>query len=519
MAARQTRASAAKAAALLGSPQRTEPSQQLSSPPELPAPITKKPVLKLDSENAKARSPIKTAPRGKPPINPASIGRKRKRAATPKTEEIDELPHGLGTSLATNIDRFKDEDTDLEDKSPPSKKRQHSISTPPKAISKAKVEAIIENAAAQTSPSKTKSPKKQSYGHTPGKSPYPDWPHPTAQECQVVHDLLTEVHGLHAPPETIPAPSLSFAGCGEVPSVLDALIRTYLSAATSGTNSSMSIKGIDKTFGKLKEGTGKGSPDYNEIRLADVSVLFEAIKSGGLAKTKSKNIKAILDMVYEENEAHRNAYKKRKESGTTDSVEREDGTITLEKSAELTCANPNVLTLDHLHALSDEEAFNTLLKFPGIGVKTSSCVMLFCMKRPSFAVDTHVFRLCKWLGWVPPNADRNKTFTHCEVMIPNELKYGLHQLFIRHGKSCGRCRAITGESSEGWSKGCVIDHLVQRTGAKKGGKDVVTKKVKKTKGKTKGKKKVDVSEEEEDDLDLEEQTGASEMGIETVNGE
>ena len=504
MATRQTRASAAKAAASLGPPQFTEPSQQLIDSPKLPVLITKKPVSKPGPVKAKAKSQTTAAFRGKPPISPASTGRKRKRATIPKTEDPDELPHGLGKSLATDIDRINDEDADPEEEKPALKKRAPSTSTPAKTISKAKVEAVIENASAQASPSKTKSPKKQSYGHTPGKSPYPDWPHPTVQECQIVHDLLTEVHGLHAPPETIPAPSLTFAGCGEVPSILDALIRTYLSAATSGTNSSMSIKGIDKTFGKLKEGTGKGSPDYNEIRLADVSVLFEAIKSGGLAKTKSKNIKAILDMVYEENEAHRNAYKKRMESGTTDAVEREDGTITFEKSAELTCANPNVLSLDHMHALSDEEAFKTFLKYPGIGVKTSSCVMLFCMKRPSFAVDTHVFRLCKWLGWVPPNADRNKTFTHCEVMIPNELKYGLHQLFIKHGKSCGRCRAITGESSEGWDKGCVIDHLVQRTGAKKGGKDVVTKKGKKAKSKAKGKKGVEISEEEEEDLDLEE---------------
>jgi len=51
------------------------------------------------------------------------------------------------------------------------------------------------------------------------------------------------------------------------------------------------------------------------------------------------------------------------------------------------------------------------------------------------------------------------------------LKYSLHQLFIRHGQACGRCRAITGESSEGWDEGCVIDHLVTRTGVKKGGED------------------------------------------------
>ena len=154
-----------------------------------------------------------------------------------------------------------------------------------------------------------------------------------------------------------------------------------------------------------------------------------------------------------------------------------------------------------MHALSDNDAFNTFLTYPGIGVKTSSCVMLFCMKRPSFAVDTHVFRLCKWLGWVPENATRDKTFSHCEVMIPNELKYGLHQLFIKHGKSCGRCRAITGESSEGWEKGCVIDHLVKRTGAKKGGKDIPVKGGKKAKGKS-TKAKRSVASSDEDDVEM-----------------
>jgi hypothetical protein len=64
---------------------------------------------------------------------------------------------------------------------------------------------------------------------------------------------------------------------------------------------------------------------------------------------------------------------------------------------------------------------------------------------------------------------RNSTYAHCEIRIPDDLKYPLHQLFIRHGKTCPRCRAITGENSEGWKKGCVIDHLVTRSGGRKGG--------------------------------------------------
>ncbi|KAG6991214.1 hypothetical protein G7Y79_00055g089900 [Physcia stellaris] len=511
MSTRQTRGATAKATALLSSSADVDRPQELSSQPVVPTSTTEgaKSVHPSPSKKPKStKSPAKTAPIQKAPVTPTSTGKKRKRAVSLENEEDEELPHGLGKSLNPKIGKLEGEESDNE--KPATKKRSSGSQTTP--ISKVKTESIIAKAVEKATPAK--SPKKKAnYGHTPGKTPFPEWPHPTPAECQIVHDLLTEVHGLHAPPKTIPAPSSTFAGCGEVPSILDALIRTYLSSATQGKNSGMSIQGIDKTFSKLKEGTGKGSPDYNEIRLADISVLFNAIKSGGLGDVKSKNIKAILDMVYEENQAHRDAYKKRKDAGKTDEVETSDGNISFEKSAELTCANPNVLTLDHMHALSDNDAFNTFLTYPGIGVKTSSCVMLFCMKRPSFAVDTHVFRLCQWLGWVPENATRDKTFSHCEVKIPNELKYGLHQLFIKHGKTCGRCRAITGESSEGWAKGCVIDHLVKRTGARKGGEDSPKKKspVKKSpvkKGqKAKRRREVTPSDEEEDDeedIDFEE---------------
>jgi hypothetical protein len=170
-----------------------------------------------------------------------------------------------------------------------------------------------------------------------------------------------------------------------------------------------------------------------------------------------------------------------------------------------------------LHLLSNDDAFAHLTSYPGIGPKTASCVLLFCLQRPSFAVDTHVFRLCQWLNWVPPPGDerglapgakgpfkgptRNSTYAHCEVRVPDHLKYPLHQLLIKHGKSCPRCRAITGESSEGWEKGCPIDHLVQRTGERKGGGDSPTKakgmavSVKKTKAR--GKKKVESDDESE----------------------
>ncbi|KAE8151257.1 Aldedh-domain-containing protein [Aspergillus avenaceus] len=265
-------------------------------------------------------------------------------------------------------------------------------------------------------------------------TPFPEWLRPTPEECEEVASLLSSVHGPADRPATIPAPSLTVTGCGEVPTVLDALVRTLLSGATSGNNSALAFDGLVQKFGILQDGIGKGSVDWNAVRQASVEDIFDAIKSGGLANIKSKNIKAILDEVYKEN------------------------------------GEKGVLSLNHLHDLDTKEAMVELTKYPGIGPKTAACVLLFCLQRPCFAVDTHIFRICKWLGWVPPTKVTEVTaYSHLEVRIPDHLKYSLHQLFIWHGKSCPRCRAITGEGSAGWDQGCVIDHLVTRSGKKKGG--------------------------------------------------
>lgn len=317
-----------------------------------------------------------------------------------------------------------------------------------------------------------KGKKKHPYGLTPGYSPFPEWVQPTPEECEEVNKLLSSVHGETTAPKTIPEPSLIVTGCGEVPSVLDALIRTLLSGATTGKNSAMAFNGLVQKFGILQEGIGKGSVNWDAVRQASLKDVFEAIKSGGLADIKSKNLKAILDMVHTENLVRRDLLLDKKD-GPSDLADKPEGA----KQYEIACADQNVLSLNHLHGLAKEEVMVELVKFPGIGPKTAACVILFCLQRPCFAVDTHVFRICKWLGWIPPNKATEVTaFSHLEVRIPDHLKYSLHQLFIFHGKSCPRCRAITGQSSAGWEDGCVIDHLVTRSGLRKGGAKAPNKK-------------------------------------------
>ncbi|KAJ4319649.1 hypothetical protein N0V94_003791 [Neodidymelliopsis sp. IMI 364377] len=472
---------------------------QLSSPPSSP-PITSKP------RNARKRKSVKEEDAS--PDKTATTLKSTKRAKTVKKEEdVNELPHNLGAIPDVSL---KDEPKD-EPKDGTTSTQKIKQTAKPRKATKSKKEDADDLVKKATSTDKKTPRKKASYGLTPGQTPYPNYPNPTAEECEEVTRLLSKVHGTVTVPKTIPAPSLEVSGCGEVPSVLDALIRTRLSAATSGANSSRAFAGLVSRFGILQSGVGKGSVDWNAVRKADVKEIFEAIKSGGLADVKSKDIKKILQMVWEENQARRDALKS--ESTTAPG---EDNEETKEKDAEMQKADEDIVSLDHLHLLSNDDAFAHLTSYPGIGPKTASCVLLFCLQRPSFAVDTHVFRLCKWLNWVPPAGDerglapgakgtfagptRNSTYAHCEVRVPDHLKYPLHQLLIKHGKSCPRCRAITGESSEGWDKGCPIDHLVQRSGGRKGDGSpfkVASKAANGKKTKAKGRKKVESEEESE----------------------
>jgi endonuclease III len=460
---RATRSSAAKADAAQVPPVTSKGSAHLSSPPTTP-----------EAPNPRKRKAIKAESSPDIKTNGASItpkSTKRAKRSVVKQEDINELPHNLGSIPKLPI---KQEEGDDVKKSSTKKTGKVAKKTSPK---KEAVDEIVDKATT-TTPNKKSKGKTGGYGLTPGQTPYPNYPHPTAEECEEVTRVLSKVHGKVEAPKTIPAPSLDVSGCGEVPSVLDALIRTRLSAATSCANSSRAFAGLVAKFGILKEGIGKGSVDWNKVRQADQKEVFEAIKSGGLADVKSKDIKKILQMVWEENQARR-AELQSSSDKAPGSTNEDKG----EKDAEIEKAEQDIISLDHLHLLSNDDAFNALTKYPGIGPKTASCVLLFCLQRPSFAVDTHVFRLCKWLGWVPAPGDprglapgakgtfagptRNSTYAHCEVRVPDHLKYPLHQLLIRHGKTCPRCRAITGESSEGWDKGCPIEHLVQRTGGRK----------------------------------------------------
>lgn len=317
-------------------------------------------------------------------------------------------------------------------------------------------------------PPKKRQKKANKYGLTPGDTPFPNHIKPTPEECEEVNRLLSTLHGEVKPPEVIPPPSMEVTGCGEVPDLLDAILRTLLSASTTANNSNLSLQGLKEKFHLRESGLGKGSINWEAVHRATLDEVIDSIKSGGLAKVKGTNIKKILDIVYHQNCARRDALLGEKETGNPADIPGAKNMTTEQKDIEIARVQENMLSMDHVFEMTTDEAMDEMTRLPGIGVKTASCVILFCMKRPSFAVDTHVWRHCKWLGWVPETATRDQTFSHCEVRVPDHLKYALHHLFLKHGKTCGRCRANTSAGTAEWdSSNCPIDHLVNRTGKRK----------------------------------------------------
>ncbi|KAI1352636.1 DNA glycosylase [Xylaria sp. FL0043] len=305
--------------------------------------------------------------------------------------------------------------------------------------------------------------KENPYGLMPGSSPFPDWQAPSAAQCEEVYRLLADRHGEVKQPATIPAPSLEVAGCGEVPSVLDALLRTLLSGAVTFDGADNMMKAIVKRYGVVDDELAKGSINWNMVRLSTLEELEDTIRIGGLANRKSTAIKGILDMVYQDNVDRRQAYLAEKATGIPADIYGASEKSQSQKELEILKTEREILSLDHLHGLSVDEAMKQFTKFPGIGVKTAACVILFCLQRPCFAVDTHVHRFSRWLGWAPAKADENDTFCHLEVRCPDHLKYGLHQLFIHHGKQCGRCKMSTVEGTKDWDEIiCPLEHLLVR---------------------------------------------------------
>ena len=162
------------------------------------------------------------------------------------------------------------------------------------------------------------------------------------------------------------------------------LVRTILSQNTSDTNSGRAFSRLVARF-----------PTWESLLGADPTAIAEAIRVGGLAGVKAPRIKAIVEEVW---------------------------------------ARLGSFDLPFLAEMPLEEAKAWLRSLPGVGPKTAACVLLFALGRPALPVDTHVYRVAKRLGLVPPRVGAEEAHGLLEgILAPDEV-YPFHMSLIQHGR-------------------------------------------------------------------------------------
>lgn len=165
---------------------------------------------------------------------------------------------------------------------------------------------------------------------------------------------------------------------------LEELVFTVLSQNTSDANSSRAYASLRERF-----------PSWEELAAARPEEVAEAIRVGGLARIKAPRILAILGEV-------------RRREGRLD--------------------------LSWMRRATDEEVRAYLSSLPGVGPKTVAVVLAFSLRRAAIPVDTHVHRVSRRLGLVPPRASAEAAHRILEELVPPELRVELHVGLIRLGR-------------------------------------------------------------------------------------
>ena len=181
---------------------------------------------------------------------------------------------------------------------------------------------------------------------------------------------------------------------------VEELVFTILSQNTNDINAGRALESLKKKY-----------PDWGQVARAREKSIAAAIRSGGLADTKARYIKTALSGIL---------------------------------------AGHGDLMLGFLEQMDDRAAIEYLTGFPGVGVKTASCVLMFALGRKVMPVDTHVFRLCGRLDFLPEDATRESAHAILNAIVPDNDKFSFHINLVLHGRKV--CKAIRPRCGE-----CVIE--------------------------------------------------------------
>lgn len=170
------------------------------------------------------------------------------------------------------------------------------------------------------------------------------------------------------------------------------LVSTILSQNTSDVNSSRAFESLRSEF-----------PTWQDVIEGDTPGVQEAIRMGGLSKTKAPRIQAALQSIIDR------------------------------------CGD---LDLGFLEEMSVDEAMKWLTDLNGIGPKTAACVLLFSLGMPAMPVDTHVDRVMTRLGVFPVRTSSITKQRLLEALIGPDADrvYAVHVETITHGREICKAR-------------------------------------------------------------------------------
>jgi len=154
----------------------------------------------------------------------------------------------------------------------------------------------------------------------------------------------------------------------------DTLIATLLSARTR-----------DDQVLKIYPAFKKKFPTWDKLAKAQISSIATSVKSVNFYRTKAKNIKKLAQMIVKD-------FKGKVPSKMED-----------------------------------------LLKLPGVGRKTASCVISYEFKKPAIAVDTHVFRVAHRLGW-SKSPKRDSVESDLRKILPQKQWNEINRTFVPFGR-------------------------------------------------------------------------------------
>ncbi|RMZ90802.1 hypothetical protein DV736_g1967, partial [Chaetothyriales sp. CBS 134916] len=264
-------------------------------------------------------------------------------------------------------------------------------------------------------------------------TPYLWHARPTPTECQQVFDILMpwtlkkNDYDITIELERITRKPLHGARGGTV----HPIVNVIMSQATKNDNAIVVQNQLTKDFPYTVNGEKvvTNTPNYHDMMKLKPTELANYIRAAGFGNQRAVHILSFLNSVRKENEKVLQVDGKLPDDIETGNPPNAPDFV------------PGMLSLDFLNEQNKEGIFQWLLSMEGVGVKSAICVLEFDFGYPLCAVDTHVFNMASWLGWLPEECkDDIKAFCHLDARIPGPLKHALHQLFWQHMQLCVPCK-------------------------------------------------------------------------------